>query len=208
MISRIKENRKMVITAIGIVLLVLFLAVIFAGSGSEQRKLNGLLDLGQKYLEDMAYEDAILVFDEVIAIDPKCVQAYLGKAQAQYALGQIEEAVSTLQKGIGQVDDSTELETFLQQILDEQVEAARAEAPLLLNCSRIVRKTDTEDPEIQLEVLGGEAPENYIWESDNPECAVVSDTGLVTCQPTEGEAIIQVSNEYGKSDSCYIYRYR
>lgn len=214
--DKMKENKRMVIAAICVVLAALFLTVIFWGLGSGQRKLNSFLDLGQKYLEDMAYEDAILVFDEAIAIDPKCAEAYLGKAQAQYALGQVDEAISTLREGIEKVDDGTELEAYLQQILDEletaakeaekaAVEAAKAEAPLVLNYSEIVRKTDTEDPEIQLEVLGGESPENYTWESDNLECAVVSDTGLVTCKPIEGYATILVSNKYGKSDICNVY---
>lgn len=216
MMEKMKEQKKLVIVGICVAFLIVVAVGIYIGAGSGQRKLSGFLDLGQKYLEDMAYEDAILVFDEAIAIDPKCAEAYLGKAQAQYALGQLDAAVTTLQEGIAQVDDATELEFFLQQILDEiaeaeaaaeaaAVEAARAEAPLLLNYSQIVRKTDTEDPEIQLEVLGGKSPENYTWESTNEACAAVSAMGLVTCQPVEGHAIITVSNEYGKSDSCAIY---
>lgn len=218
--DKIKENKKIAIAVVCVILAALLLAMIFVVSGSGHRKLNDFLDLGNKYLDDMNYEEAILVFDEAIAIDPKCAEAYLGKAQAQYALGQVDEAVSTLREGIERVDDSTELEAYLQQILDEQakaeaeakaaaeaaaVEAAKAEAPLWLNYSEIVRTTDTADPEIQLEVLGGEAPENYTWESDNPACATVSDTGVVTCQSVEGSAVIQVTNKYGKSDSCYIY---
>lgn len=217
MTDKIKENKKMAIAAVCVILAVILFAVIFVLSGSGRRKLNDFLDLGNKYLDDMNYEEAILVFDEAIAIDPKCAEAYLGKAQAQYALGQVDEAVSTLREGIERVDDSTELEAYLQQILDEleaeaaaaeaaAIEAARAEAPLLLNYASITRTTDTENPEIQLEVLGSEEElENYTWESDNPECATVSDTGLVTCQPVEGGAVIQVTNQYGKTDSCYVY---
>lgn len=224
MADKTRENKRMAIAAICMILIALLLVMILASSGFGQRKLNGLLDLGRKYLEEMNYEDAVLVFDEAIAIDPKCAQAYLGKAKAQYALGQIDEAVTTLCEGIEQVgdDDSTMLEEFLQQILDELsavtaqegeiIEAEetvveteeRNEGALLLNYTTIVRDVSTKDPEIQLEVLGGDTSENYTWESSNPDCAVVSESGLVTCLSTEGEATIQVMDENNRSDSCYV----
>lgn len=213
MINGIKENMKIVIVAVCTILMILLLAVIFTGSGSGRRKLNGLLDLGQKYLEDMAYEDAILVFDEVITIDPKCAQAFLGKAQAQYALGQAEEAVSTLREGIKQIDESTELRMFLQQILEEMSETLvekkeavveKAEISLLLNYKRIVRRTNTEEPKIQLEVMGSTKPENYIWKSSDPNIATVSESGVVTCMPVAGYADITAEDREGRSDSCLI----
>lgn len=222
MSNKMKDRKKLMIAGGIIALIVLVLSVIFVSSGSDQRKLNGLLDLGEKYLEELSYEDAILVFDEAIAIDPKCAQAYMGKAQAQYALGQYEEAVITLQKGIEQVDDSTELEAFLQQILDEMLESVveeeeiteveegtdeveeRFNSPLLLNYTKIVRKVDTLEPDIQLEVLGGNKAEHYIWESSNPECVTVSETGLVTCLPVVGSATVSVSSSIGWLDYCNV----
>lgn len=212
--GKIKEQKKLIIPGAIIALLVVVLAIIFINSGSDQRKLNSCLNLGQKYLEEMSYEDAILVFDQAIAIDPKCAQAYLGKAQAQYALGLYEDAVATLREGIEQVDDSTELETFLRQILDELsattveeetvvVEEKEAK-PLFLNYTSIMRSVDTQDPEIQLELLGEEEERNLVWESTNPECASVSDTGLVQCHSVMGEAVIVVTDN-GQSDNCYIW---
>ncbi len=206
--------KKGLIAGISVGLVVILLAAIFIGSGSNQRKLNGLLDLGQKYLDEMEYEDAVVVFDEAIVIDPKCEQAYMGKAQAQYALGRYEDAVATLREGIEKVDDSTELEVFLQQILDEMSDIVteentveieeKSECPFLLNYTRIVRRTDTEEPDIQLEILGGNAEENYIWKSDNLECATVSEAGLVTCFPVAGNAVIEVTDENGRCERCLV----
>ncbi len=224
MIEKMKERKAMMIAGAVIALAVLVLVVIFINSGSAQKKLTGLLDLGQKYLEEMSYEDAILVFDEAIAIDPRCAQAYMGKAQAQYALGQYEEAAATLREGIERVDDSSQLETFLQQILDEiEGEAAeeetaeaeestvqpeeQAESPwLLLNYDRIVRRVDTEEPTIQLEVLGGDSPENYTWQIVNGDsaCITLSETGLVTCLPVSGYATVWVSDDKGRSGRCDV----
>ena len=206
--------KKGLIAGISVGLVVILLAAIFIGSGSNQRKLNGLLDLGQKYLDEMEYEDAVVVFDEAIVIDPKCEQAYMGKAQAQYALGRYEDAVATLREGIEKVDDSTELEVFLQQILDEMSDIVteentveieeKSECPFLLNYTRIVRRTDTEEPDIQLEILGGNAEENYIWKSDNLECATVSEAGLVTGFPVAGNAVIEVTDETVRCERCLV----
>ncbi|MCM1217675.1 MAG: leucine-rich repeat protein [Lachnospiraceae bacterium] len=222
--EKMKKQKKLVMAGISVVLLIVVAVGIYIGAGSWQRKLSSFLDLGQKYLEDMVYEDAILVFDEAIAIDPKCAEAYLGKAQAQYALGYLEEAVDTLQQGIEQVDDGTELEAFLQQILDELSDASAEEigeeiveveegmvemeepfrGPLLLNYASIVRKIDALESDIQLEVLDGDTPENYIWESSNPECAAVSETGLLTCFPVVGSAEIRVKDTEGRGDFCRV----
>lgn len=220
MMNKMQERKKLMIAGVAIALIIVVLALIFVNSGSDRRKLNGLLDLGDKYLAELSYEDAILVFDEAIAIDPKCAQAYLGKAQAQYALGRYEEAVITLQEGIEQVDDSTELEAFLQQILneisertvdeeiveveDELVEIEERSSLPLLNYVKIVRRVDTAEPEIQLEVLGGDTPEHYTWESSNPECVTVSETGLVTCLPVVGSATVRVSNDGMWSAYCDV----
>ncbi len=222
-----KRKKRSVMAAIIVVLIVLVtIPVIRMQSGG--KKLDDLLKLGEKYLEDMQYESAIAVFDEAIAIEPKCAEAYLGKAKAQYALELYQDAIETLRTGIGQVEDPTELEAFLQQILDElsaknegepepeeeiresEVIAEEVHTPIKLNYKQITRRIDTEDPEIQLEVLG-DHDEKYIWESSDPECATVSDTGLVTCQPVAGYSYISVTTEEGKDkgeeyyDYCEIY---
>lgn len=183
---------------------------------SDDRKINRLLDLGQKYLESADYDNAVLVFDQVIAIDPKCEEAYLEKARAQYEAGMTEDAIATLEEGIANVDDNLRLKDFLQQIMAEIKEKEIAEEetvlvkertiPLSLNYSQIVRYTDTENPTVQLEILGEESGrEKYIWESSNPECAVVSETGLVTCLNEEGYSNITVTTEDGtESDWCEV----
>lgn len=211
------KQKKRILLIAGIAIILVLVAILLISVQSDEKKLNDLLNLGEKYLDEMQYESAIAVFDEAIAIEPKCAAAYMGKAKAQYALELYEDAVDTLREGIEKVEEPAELETFLQQILNElpakdKVELETAEAiveevhtPIMLNYTQIVRRIDTDDPVIQLEVLGGH-DEKFIWESSNPECAMVSDTGLVTCQPEIGYAYITVTTEAGNgySDSCVV----
>lgn len=210
------NQKKKTVFIFGMVAVIAIFAAFFLFN-SENRKINSLLDLGQKYLESADYENAILVFDQAIAIDPKCEEAYLGKAQAQYEAGMTEDAIATLEEGIANVDDNARLKDFLQKIMEEikeketaEEEAALAEErtiPLSLNYSQIVRYIDTENPTIQLEILGEEdGREKYIWGSSNPECAVVSETGLVTCLDEEGYSNITVTTEDGaESDWCGVW---
>lgn len=44
------------------------------------------LDLGNRYLLDNLYEEAVVAFTSAITIDPKCIEAYKGRAEAYYAL--------------------------------------------------------------------------------------------------------------------------
>jgi len=211
------EQRKKNIFIFGVAVIMAIVFVMLMVLNSDSRKLNKLLDLGQKYLEDADYENAVLVFDQAIAIEPKCEEAYLGKARAQYASGMYEEAVATLEKGIASAEGSQKLKALLDQILAEITEKEIVEEettqieermiPLYLNYSQIVRYSDTEKPTVQLEILGEEGGrEKYIWESSNPECAVVSETGLVTCLSKEGYSYITVATEDGtERDGCQVW---
>ncbi len=219
--NRTKQKKLMaakgVVAAIFILVIIVCIWVFVANSG--ERKINELLNLGNKYLEDMDYESAVLVFDQVISIDPKCEEAYWGKAQAQYAAGQYEDAISTLKEGITRVDDSSRLENFLQQILNEmtgnekgETDSGRVEMKnnmkkaLTLNYIEIVRFVDTQEPDIQLEILGDEGNEDkYEWKSFPWKYATVSSKGIVTCKPVEGTATIYAIDEYGnKSNECTV----
>ena len=71
--------------ALAAVALALF-AVILSPSQRSKRKLY----LGQKYLEQLNYEDAILAFRDAVRIDPKNAVAYAGLGDAWYLRAQAE----------------------------------------------------------------------------------------------------------------------
>lgn len=85
---------------IGAILLILIaLIVCISIYNTPANRLSRQLDLGNRYLEEQNYEQAIVEFDKAIAIDPMSVDAYLGKADAYIGLGDLQSALDTLQTG-------------------------------------------------------------------------------------------------------------
>ena len=63
---------------------------------------NPPLILGEKYLTDLDYEQALLQFDQAIAIEPKNPRGYLGKTDALLHLERQNEAVQVLGAAVKQ----------------------------------------------------------------------------------------------------------
>ena len=114
-------KKKYMIAAAAVVLLVIVIAIVM-GRGSSAKKVAELLDLGNKYLLEQDYEQAVVAFEKLIEIDPKNVDAYLGLADAYVGMGNTEEAIAALEKGYG----LTSSEEILKKIeeLGGSVEAA------------------------------------------------------------------------------------
>lgn len=49
-------------------------------------------ELGQKYLTELNYTEAVASFTEAIKLDPDNIQAYMGRAEAYVALKQYDDA--------------------------------------------------------------------------------------------------------------------
>jgi len=60
---------------------------------------NPSLVMGEKFLTDLDYEQALLQFDQAITIDPKNPRGYLGKADALLHLDRQEDAAAALGDG-------------------------------------------------------------------------------------------------------------
>lgn len=97
------------------------------------RRLAEQLDLGNRYLEEMDYEQAVVVFTKAIEIDPMSVDAYIGVAEAYVGLGEPEKAKEVLEQGMEKISDVRleekwkEIESELDGIKREEKERQRAE---------------------------------------------------------------------------------
>lgn len=73
----IQDNKKW---RFGIFAVVVVLIVLVVGIGiynTPENRLQRQLNLGNKYLEEQQYEEAVLAFDRAIAIDEACVEVYI-----------------------------------------------------------------------------------------------------------------------------------
>ena len=71
-----RRNIKQLVTIIGVMLVVLLWLT--ACGKSTEKLIAEQLELGNKYLTDGDYEQAIVAFNKVIELDPKMVEAYTG----------------------------------------------------------------------------------------------------------------------------------
>lgn len=78
-------NRLLIPVLVFIVILICIVAGIAVFLNRPQAKLNRYLSLGEKYLDEEEYEEAIIEFQKAIDIDPKNLHAYKGMIEA-YAI--------------------------------------------------------------------------------------------------------------------------
>ena len=134
MITKSKSLTKVLI-ALGTVILIAIAAIVTTvglTGQSKDRKLQMQLDLGNKYLTEGQYEDAVVAFEAAISIEPKTPEAYKGLAEAYEAMGDYEAAKEALQRGIEATADEG-LKDYKETIEEEQKKqeaekAAEAEA--------------------------------------------------------------------------------
>ena len=72
--------------------LTLAILLLFTACKSKAERVQEQLDLGQRYLTELNYTEAIIAFTEAIEIDPESIPAYMGRAKAYSGTKQYEEA--------------------------------------------------------------------------------------------------------------------
>lgn len=106
-------SRIYIIVLIGIVLVIIatfFFTASFISS-SQKEQLQEQLDLGEKYLNVLDYQQAIIAYEAAIEIDPMSVDAYLRLASVYEALKDYKKAIEVLEDGY--------LKTGSQLLFDE-----------------------------------------------------------------------------------------
>lgn len=98
-------------------LLVGTILLITVSANNPEGKFSRQLNLGNKYLDEEDYERAIAAFDKALDIDPKCVEAYRGKAEAYNALGKMDAAIDILVDGYKKTDANTMIDELQEIVL-------------------------------------------------------------------------------------------
>ena len=97
-----KKRRGLLITLIcvGVVALLGVLTAVFfwMGATPSASPLQEALQLGEKYMDDLNYENAVAAYSEAIEIDPMNTDAYLGLAQSYMGAEQYDEAEASYQQ--------------------------------------------------------------------------------------------------------------
>lgn len=133
-----RNKQKYIFFIMAAVFLIAVVIIGFALAGSKDRKRKKNINLGQQYLRELNYEQAIATFKQALELDPYSVEAYLGTANAYIGLEDYEMAKSILESGIQvfmQANRNDEADTLkqkldeVQSILDEtEAEKARIAA--------------------------------------------------------------------------------
>lgn len=102
-----KKQPKLLIGIIAViaVLVVVMISIVRAVAGGSRNTYSSHMELAQRYLDELQYEQAIAEFNAAIEIDPHNSEAYLGLADVYVAMGDMEKALEVLEKGFEQTGD-------------------------------------------------------------------------------------------------------
>ena len=94
-----------------IVLFATFTIILFASCVRQERPLSAveLLDLGERYLLELNFEQALVHFVNLIEIEPMNPRGYTGAAEAYIGLGNIDSAIVILRQGLEVLPNAEEI---------------------------------------------------------------------------------------------------
>lgn len=123
----VTEKRR---TGLRLIVAVLLEVFLFTACASGASKANEKIELGQKYLTELNYTEAVAAFTEVIKIDPSNIEAYAGRAEAYKGLKQYDDAKADYTEVIGKTDEMpyTQAQAYtgraeVYELTDETTEA-------------------------------------------------------------------------------------
>lgn len=136
-----KRKTLTIILVIEAVLIIAIAAFLVICMNSNTAKIKKQMELAQNYLLAEEYDEAIAAFEEVINLEPKMVEAYIGLAEAYAQSGDLEKAANILKKGYKRTDSEdlkeqldeleeklAEMEAQTEQTTDTAAEDAATEA--------------------------------------------------------------------------------
>ena len=123
----VKKNKKWIIPAIiGVVLIatIIVAVIVVISATAPSHDLKKQLNLGNKYLADLDYENALLAYKEALSINPKSKEAATGLLNSYIGLidyymnnGDYEKALALVQEGLELLPDgNAELQSRIDKI--------------------------------------------------------------------------------------------
>lgn len=177
-----KKRQFMLVGATVFLCMVILISVLMTKVGPQQ-KITNQLELGNKYLTEMNYEQAIVVFEQVIEIDPMNADAYVGLTDAYICLNKFDKAYETAKQGYDKTGDER---------LNEKI--------LMIESGNIVDFEDRTHKLTQYSADGDIEFETYFTYSYN-EYGLITDTiRLVYEEGHIREEIHEMKQEYDQSD--------
>ena len=112
----------MKIPKLSMLLNIFLLIAVLSSCSSPVRSLTAeeLLDLGEKYLLELNYEEAVVQFTKLLEIEPKNPRGYLGLAEVYIALGESDKAVAALEEGLEQLPDNESIKSMLNELTEPE----------------------------------------------------------------------------------------
>ena len=98
-----------------LIAVLLLIATLFTACSSKAAKAAEKVELGQKYLTELNYTEAVASFTEAIGLDPENIPAYMGRAQAYVGLEQYDDAKADYTTAIEKTADQpyTQAEAYI-----------------------------------------------------------------------------------------------
>ena len=112
-------------------LAVLLLALaLFTACTSKAARAQEKIDLGQKYLTELNYTEAVASFTEAIELDPENIPAYMGRAEAYIGLKQYDDAKADYTTAIEKTEEQpyTQAEAYIGRAEVNELTTANEDA--------------------------------------------------------------------------------
>ena len=96
-----------------------FMSILFLLAGCQKsaaEQLKEQLELGQNYLLEMNYEEAVVAFSKAIELDPKSLEAYEGLTNVYIAQGQYDEAYVVFSQAEENITEENVIEKLRTEI--------------------------------------------------------------------------------------------
>ncbi len=178
--KNIWKSKLFIGAMLGLAAVAAVVAVMINTGRSGGNDLQRQLDLGKRYVSELDYENAVIAFEAALEIDPYCLDAYMGLADAYMALGQPDKSMEIMEQARGMLPESVDVYVRLAQLYAQREQMNLAISTL----EEGIRVTDSDRLR---EMLGEYQPEQTEVEMAENSPEAEEEEGNTQLPPEEGE---------------------